>query len=316
MPEAIDAVRKAFIRLSTGGAQVPPRTGVEIKPHDGVTLFMPGYLDEPETLAVKIVSVHQRNHERNLPRINGLVLLFDPATGLPLAAMEGGHLTAVRTGAGGGLAADLLSKRDAEVAAIFGAGVQARTQALAVAAVRDIRRFLVYAPNSEHIQTMLEELQPQLPPEVELLAARSPREALREADIICAATNSSTPVFDGADLKTGAHISAVGSYQPHIQEIDAKTLVRASKIVVDSHEAAMIEAGDLLVAIHQGAIEETKIYAEIGEIAAGLKPGRETPDEITYFKSVGNAVQDAAVAQLVYQKAVEFGVGTEIDLFQ
>jgi alanine dehydrogenase len=313
MADAIDAVRKAFIQLSIGEAQVPPRASVALDAHQGLTLFMPGFLAATQSLAVKIVSVHERNHERNLPRINALVLLIDPATGLPLAMMEGGYLTAIRTGAASGVATDLLAKPDATTAAIFGAGAQARTQALAVAAVRDIRRFRVYARTQRNIHAMLAELKPQLGDEVELVAAKSPTEAIAGADIICAATSSLEPVFDGAGVQVGTHVNATGSYQPHMQEIDIKTLLRASKIVVDSREAAAMEAGDLLIAIESGALSPDKIYAEIGDIAAGLKPGRETSEEITYFKSVGNAVQDAAVAQLVYQRAIHEGIGTEID---
>ncbi|MGH8595467.1 MAG: ornithine cyclodeaminase family protein [Gammaproteobacteria bacterium] len=314
MREAIEAVKHAFIELSTGTADVPPRVALPLERHDGVTLFMPGYLGGADSLAVKIVSVHNRNTERNLPLIHGLVIVIDPATGRPLAAMEGGYLTALRTGAGSGVATDLLARRDAEVAAIIGAGVQARTQLLAVAAVRPIKRFLIYSRRAENVHALIAEMKPLLDPSVELLAAESPSQAVREADAICAATTSATPVFDGADLKPGVHVNAVGSFKPDVQEVDCETLKRASKIVVDSREAAMEEAGDLLVAIERGTIQASDIYAEIGEIAAGWKPGRERDDEITYFKSVGNAVQDASVAQAIYRQALIDNLGIEIDL--
>ncbi|MGH9902952.1 MAG: ornithine cyclodeaminase family protein, partial [Pyrinomonadaceae bacterium] len=139
--------------------------------------------------------------------------------------------------------------------------------------------------------------------------------AVRDADVVCAATTSTTPIFDGRDLRPGAHVNGVGSFTPEMQEVDFDTLRRASKIVVDSREAALAEAGDLLAAIGQGVIQESSIYAEIGEIAAGSKAGREGEDEITYFKSVGNAAQDAAAAAFVYREAVEAGVGVSFDLF-
>lgn len=312
MRDAVEILKRAFAELSTGRANVPPRIVLPQYKHDGVTLVMPGYLFDSEALAVKVVSVHNRNPARNLPLIHALVLLLDPTTGQPLAAMDGSSLTALRTGAASGVATDLLARNDAEVAAIFGAGVQARTQLLAIAAVRDIQRCWIYARHSESVQRFMAEMQPQL--SVELRAAESPAQAVREAHIICAATTSSTPVFDGADLQPGTHINAIGSYQSGMQEVDGTTLQRAAKIVIDEYAGALSEAGDLLVAMAQGAIQQADIYGELGEIAAGLKPGRETEDEITYFKSVGNAVQDAAVARAIYRQAVQAGLGTELDL--
>ncbi len=312
MRDTIEILKHAFAALSTGRAKVPPRIALPQDKHDGVTLFMPAYLLDAEALAVKIVTVHNHNPAHNLPLIHALVVLLDPATGQMLAALEGGFLTALRTGAASGVATDLLARRDAKIAAIFGAGVQARTQLLAVAAVRDLQRCWIYARHPEGVQDFIAELQPQL--SFELCAAASPAQAVREAHIICASTTSSTPVFDGADLQPGTHVNAVGSFKPNVQEIDCLTLQRAAKIVIDEYAGALSEAGDLLVAIAQGAIQQSDIYGEIGEIAAGLKPGRATEDEITYFKSVGNAVQDAAVAQAIYHQAVQEGFGTEIDL--
>ncbi len=275
---------------------------------------MPGYLSDSESLAVKVVSVHDRNAERDLPLVNAVVIVIDPATGQAVAAMEGGYLTALRTGAGSGAATDLLARQDAEVAAIIGAGAQARAQALAIAAVRQVKRIWIYSRRRERVDEMIVDIRPQLGTSIELLAADSPSQAVREALVVCAATTSSTPVFDGADLRPGAHVNGVGSYKPEMQEIDCGALRRASKIVVDSREAAMAEAGDLIIAIERGEIQPSDVYAEIGEIAAGLKPGRQDDDEITYFKSVGNAAQDAAVAQAVYQRALQEGLGVEIDL--
>lgn len=320
MPEAVEVVKRAFIQLSTGRAEVPLRIALSQPEHDGVTLFMPGYLPgyfkDSESLAVKIVSVHNRNAERSLPCVNAIVIVIDPATGQPLAAMEGGYLTALRTGAASGAATDLLARRDAEVAAIIGAGAQARAQMIAVAAVRPIRRFWIYARRRAGVEVMIAEMRPHLDPSVELLAADSPSQAVREALVVCAATTSSTPVFEGADLRPGAHVNGVGAYNPEMQEIDCVTLKRASKIVVDSRAGALAEAGDILVAIERGEIQLSDIYAEIGEIAAGLKPGRENDDEITYFKSVGNAAQDVAVAQAIYQRSLQENLGVEIDLLR
>src|SRR5262245_35550433 len=302
MREAVEVVKRAFIELSTGRADVPLRIALSQPKHDGTTLFMPGNLSDSESLAVKVVSVRDRNAERGLPLVNAVVIVIDPATGQAIAVMEGGYLTALRTGAASGAATDLLARQDAEVAAIIGAGAQARAQALAVAAVRPVNRIWIYSRRRDQVDEMIVEIRPQLGPSIELLAADSPSQAVSEALVVCAATTSSTPVFDGADLRPGAHVNGVGSYKPEMQEVDCEALRRASKIVVDSREAAMAEAGDLIIAIESGEIQPSDVYAEIGEIAAGLKPGRQDDDEITYFKSVGNAAQDAAVARAIYNE--------------
>ncbi len=313
MRDAIAIVRDAFAQLSSGRATVPLRVPVTIPKHDGVTLFMPAYLHDTDALAVKIVSVRNENPSHGLPLIHALVFVIDAATGEPLAAMDGGYLTALRTGAASGVATDLLARRDARVAAIFGAGVQARTQLLAIGTVRNLERVYVFDRTRERTESFLREMrgQPGVPNDLRL--ATSPGEAVRDADIICAATTSTRPVFSGAEVKRGAHINAIGSYTPQMQEVDEITLQRASKIVVDSRSAALAEAGDLMIAIQNGAIKESNIYAELGELA-GKKSGRESEDEITYFKSVGNAVQDAAVARAVFDRARRAHLGVEVTI--
>ncbi len=228
--------------------------------------------------------------------------------------MEGGYLTALRTGAGSGVATDLLARRDARVAAIFGAGVQGRTQLLGVAAVRNLERVYVFDAVAKQVEQFISEMRgkPGIPNDVRV--ASSPAEAVREADIICAATTSTQPVFNGADLKPGAHVNAIGAYTPQMREIDATTLKRASKIVIDHRASALAEAGDLIIAMKNGAIAPADIYGEIGEIAAGQKPGRARADEITFYKSVGNAVQDASVARAIYDAALREGLGVEVEL--
>jgi ornithine cyclodeaminase/alanine dehydrogenase-like protein (mu-crystallin family) len=314
MSEAIDFVKGAFIELSTGRAIIPLRMTVPLEEHGGSTLFMPGYLSLSDALAIKVVSVRNRNPERGLPLIHALVILIDPATGEPLAAIEGGYLTALRTGAASGLATDLLARKDAEVAAIFGAGVQARTQISAIASVRPVKRFWIYGRRRDQVEELINTVGPQLDSSIELLAALSPSHAIRDSDVVCTATTSHVPVFNGEDLKAGSHINGVGSFTPDMQEVDCLTLRRASKIVVDSRQGALSEAGDLLVAISRGQIQPSDLYAEIGEIAAGLRPGRENGSEITYFKSVGNAVQDVAIAQALYHRARINNLGLETDL--
>lgn len=313
MREAIPIVKDAFAQLSAGQANVPLRTAIRPAQHDGVALIMPGYLSGTDALAVKVVSVFPGNRARHLPTIHALVLLLNAATGDVLAAMEGGSLTALRTGAASGVATDLLAREDARIAAIFGAGAQARTQLQAVCTVRAIRRVWVYATNPERVRHFITEMQPQIGA-TELLAAHSPAQAVQDADVICTATTSHSPVFEGELLKPGVHINAVGAFTPEMQEVDFATLQRAARIVVDARESALSEAGELLMALAQGVIHSTDIYGELGEIAAGLKHGRARADEITYFKTVGNAALDVAVAQAIYQKSLQDKLGIEVPL--
>jgi len=313
MQDAIALVRDAFAQLSLNQATVPVRVSIPIQKHDGVTLFMPAHLHTSDALAIKIVSVHNQNPSKGLPLIHALVVVIDAATGKPLAAMEGGYLTALRTGAASGAATVLLARHDARVAAIFGAGVQGRTQLLAIAAVRQLERVYVFDAIPGQVEKYIADLRGQSGIPNDLRAASSAAEAVREADIICTATTSRQAVFNHADLKRGVHINAVGAYTPEMQEIPEET-VRASKLVIDHRASALAEAGDLIIAMKKGFVTESHIYAEIGEIAAGKKPGRVNDAEITFFKSVGNAVQDASVAKAIYDAAVKNNLGTEVEM--
>jgi alanine dehydrogenase len=311
MRQAVETIQKAFAQLSTGEADVPLRTGLPVPKHHGITLFMPGYLAGDDQMAVKIVSVFNDNPAKGLPLIHALVVVVDAETGAPAAVMDGTYLTALRTGAASGAATNLLARPDARRAAIFGAGVQARTQLEAVQAVRPIQEAWVYDLNRQQAENYAAEMSRALG--LEIHVASSPAEALKQADVICTATTSTRPVFDDADLKPGAHINAVGAYTPEMQEIPAETVQR-SKVVIDHQQASMAEAGDLLIPLKQGLISKGDIYAELGEIAAGLKPGRASAEEITFFKSVGVAVQDVAAANAVLQAAKKMNLGTEINL--
>jgi len=221
--------------------------------------------------------------------------------------LDGTYLTALRTGAGSGLATDLLARPDAAILGVIGAGAQALTQIEAVLTVRptigEIRIFS--RSGADSLVAQLKAIYPALT----IHAARSAPDALRNADVLVAATTSSTPVITAADVKPGAHINGIGSYTPTMQEVATDVVIRA-KIVVDSRTSCLAEAGDLLIPIRAGLLREDSIHAEIGEIAAGLKPGRTSPDEITFFKSVGNAVQDLMVAGRVVQLAEEQNLGS------
>ncbi len=314
MAQAIEAVKGAFAQLSAGRANVPLRTQLPVPRHNGVTLFMPAYLEETDSLAVKVVSVFPSNPDVGLPTIHALVLVVDAATGQSIAAMDGTYLTALRTGAASGAATDFLARRAARHVAVFGAGTQGRTQLQAVCEVREISRVWVYDPVRARVEQYVREMRGRggkVP--ADIVVADSPAEAVADADIVCTATTSTTPVFGDAHLKSGVHINGIGAYTPQMQEVDEATVARA-KIVVDSRAACLAEAGDLIIPLRKGLISAQSIHAELGEIVLGRKAGREDEREVTFFKSVGNAVQDAAVARLALQVAAEKGLGTQIEL--
>jgi len=303
MPKAIEAMKIAFSQLSAGEAAMPLRA--QVATQKGVTLLMPAYLQRSQNLGVKIVSVYGDNPSLGLPIIAATVLVLDPQTGFPKAFMDGSSLTAIRTGAGGGLAADLLARREARVVGLFGAGVQARAQLQAVLAVRSITQVNLLSRTQASAQKLAAEIAawPNAPA---VTLAETPKEVVQEADIVIGATTSKTPLFDGHDLKPGTHVTGVGSFTPDAQEIDAVTVKRA-RIVVDSREMCLLEAGDLI-------IPQAEIEAELGEIVNGLKPGRRSDAEITFFKSVGVAVQDAAAAAAVLAEAEAKGLGIVVEL--
>jgi len=308
MHETIAAIKRAFAALSDGRAHMPLRARLEVPRYEGESMFMPAYVDDTETeaLAVKVVSVFPSNKQQGLPIIHAAVLVLEANTGRPKALVEGGVLTAIRTGAASGAATDLLARPDSHVAAIFGAGVQARTQLEAICSVRPIRSVWVYSPTPARVDTFIAEMAGQGTIPTDLRAASNPQQAVAEADVICTATTAVTPVFDDNDLKTGVHINGIGSYTPAMQEVPAETVARAL-IVVDTYEAALAEAGDLIQPIQQGIIKEEDIHAEIGELVLERKQGRTHSEQITFFKSVGVAVQDAAAADLALRNAQGLG---------
>ena len=314
MHEVIEAMKHAYASLSDGKADAPLRTRLPIPPHNGLALFMPAYVqtDETEALAIKIVSIHPENPKRGLPYIHAAVLVLEAETGRAVALLEGGSLTAIRTGAGSGAAMDLLARKDSRVVAIFGAGVQGRTQLEAACTVRDIQSAWVYDANRESAEKFVADMAGRGRVPRNLRTAESPAQAARDADIICTATTSTNPVFADADVKSGAHISAIGSYTPEMQEVPAETVTRA-KVVVDSRSATLAETGDLLKPMQAGLFDESHIHAELGEIALGRKAGRVSETEITYFKSVGIAVQDAMAAQLALHNAEKMGLGQKVN---
>ncbi len=314
MPQAIQVMKDAFMRLSNNKATVPLRSQLPVPAYNGVALFMPAYIQGTDALAIKIVNVYGDNAKRGLPLIHAVVVVLEADTGRALALIEGSSLTALRTGAGCGAATDMLARQDARVGLVFGAGVQARTQLRAMCAARNLETVFVHDAIPGKAQEMIEALKtfPELPGD--LRAAENVSDAVRQADIISCATTSLKPLFDGTDVKPGTHVNAVGSFTPEARETDSNFIKRCNKIVVDAYSGALAEAGDLIQPMEEGILKESDIYGELGEITGGKKAGRTSADEITFFKSVGNAVQDAAIAHAILQQAEAMGLGLTVEL--
>jgi ornithine cyclodeaminase/alanine dehydrogenase-like protein (mu-crystallin family) len=313
MNEAIEAMKEAYASLSNGTAVVPLRTRLAIPGQNAFSLFMPAYMrsDSSEALVIKVVSLFPNNLSRGLAYIQAAVLVLESDTGRAIALLEGSSLTAIRTGAASGAAIDLLARQDSKVVAVFGAGAQGRTQLEAACVQRVIKTAYIYDPTLDKAIAFVEEMAGRNSIPRDVRVASTPREAVESADIICTATTSSMPVFEDEDIKPGTHISAIGAYTPEMQEVPVQTVARA-RIIVDSRGTVKEEAGDILQAIRAGAINEWDIHAELGEIVLGRKEGRQSNDEITLFKSVGNAVQDAAAAKLALDNARNMNLGHEV----
>jgi ornithine cyclodeaminase len=310
MSRAIEAMRSAFGQLSANKADMPLRT--RLQTDKGLLLFMPAFLRQSREIGFKLVSIWSDNWAKGLPAVSSIATAIDPDTGEPKALINGEMLTAIRTGAGGGLATDLLARPDASIVAIFGSGVQARIQLEAACTVRQIKEVRIFGRTTSSVEKFAAEVL-SWPNALRVTIADSRQEAVMGADIIIAATTSEKPVFSGRDLSLGTHVTGVGSYAPHMQEVDEETIRRA-KIVVDSLQACLAEAGDLIIALAKNVISEFDIHAELGQIVNGERPGRELQDEITFFKSVGVAVQDAAAANAVLREAEAQGLGRLVKL--
>ena len=310
MKEAIEAVKSAFVQLSSGKAQVPLRSRIDVTEED-CALFMPVYLPEQERIGLKSVTVYPENKKQGRPAIQAMVMVFNAHDGSPEAILDGELLTAMRTGAASGLATDLLAKKEANTLALFGAGVQGRWQFLAVNAVRPLKAVFVVDRDDRRAENLVKEIQ-QLFPNMRVETA-SPRQAVAAADIICTATTSLQPVFEDDWIKPGTHINGIGSFKPDIQEIPQETVQRA-RVFVDSRQACLQEAGDLLIPLKKGLISEAHVLGEIGQVAAGELKGRTDERQITFFKSVGNGVQDLATAAVAISKAKAMGLGQTIYL--
>jgi ornithine cyclodeaminase/alanine dehydrogenase-like protein (mu-crystallin family) len=308
MSAAIEAMREAFRQLSNGQVILPNRERLDAVGEHGVALVMPCYCIAQKLFSLKFTTLFHENPERDLPLIHSLIILTDGTTGEHLAVMDGASVTAIRTGAASGVATDLLARPDAAAVAVFGAGVQSRTQLEAVCCVRTIRRASVFDVNRTAADQFAAEMTQQLGLPIE--CRDTPAKTLADADIVCTATSSTTPLFEDRDLLPGTHINGVGSYRPDMAEIPAATVCRA-RVVVDHRASALEEAGDLIGPLRQGLIQQSHFSTELGEILLGRSPGRRRTSEVTFFKSVGVAIQDLYAAASVLENARRLKLGLQ-----
>ncbi|MFD5818710.1 ornithine cyclodeaminase family protein [Streptomyces sp. NPDC127038] len=310
----IDALASAMADLSAGRASMPDRVAARVADRDGFLAAMPGFLPSARVLMTKLVSLFPHNDGTPLPTHQALIVVFDPDTGEPAALLDGTAITAARTGAGSALSARLLARPDARVLAVLGTGVQARSHARAICRVRPIRQIRVAGRDPAKAAALAEELSTVL--EADVLAVSGYAEALDGADIAAATTHAVEPVIRRPWLTPGVHITSVG-FNPAGREIDDATIAGAL-VCVESRQAVLSPdfggSNDLLAPIRDGLITAGHVHAELGELVNGSKPGRTAPDQITLYKSVGVAVQDAAAAALVLAAARERSVGEDITL--
>jgi ornithine cyclodeaminase len=310
----VDGLAGGMADLSAGRASAPERIAASVPEQHAFMAAMPAYVPSVGALTCKLVSVFEGNAGGDLPTHQAVVLAFDPGTGEPTALIDGTSITALRTAAGSALSARLLAREDASVAAVLGTGVLARAHAYAIPRVRALRELRVAGRNEGRARELAAELSSGL--DVEVRACGSWAEAMEGADIVCAATHSDRPVVRREWLAPGAHVTSVG-FNPEGREVDDGTVADAL-VVVESRGAALAPfpagSNDLLEPIREGVISADHVHAEIGELILGTRPGRGSDSQITLYKSVGVAVQDAVAASLVLKAAHSLRSGRQISI--
>ncbi len=314
MPDLITAMAGALADYSSGRAQQPIRTVLEVGPAKSYYGVMPAASVDDDghgTMGAKLVTVYHANHDKGLPSHLATIILMDPTTGGLVALLDGRYITEARTAAVSAVSVDRLARPDARVVAILGSGVQARSHLHAIRHVRDLRAVRVWSPHADHRDRFAREMTAECG--VPVWSADDAASAVRDADIVVLTTASPTPVVSTSDIAPGTHICAVGACRPTQREMPGP-LVAGSRLFVDSREAALVEAGDIVLPISEGLFSERHIAGELGEVVQGHCDGRRRADEITIFKSLGMAVEDVVAARLAYDRAVTAGLGKEFSL--
>lgn len=309
MSVAIEASKRAFAALAEGRAAAVPRGALSVGEASETLLLMGAHL-RGAGISGKVAAIFPGNRARAEPTTNALVMLFDEHDGRPVALGDGAVLTAIRTGAVSGAATDLLARPDVRRAAVIGCGVQAEYQLLGIDSVRELDKIAVASRHHARVDAFVERLQPRV--RARLVAVERPDDAVAGADVVCTATSSTVPVFNGRRLRPGTHVNGVGSFRLDMREVDTATVAR-SRVVVDTREGAVTEAGELVEAERAG-VTQREAWIEFGDVVRGAVAGRTSDDDITFFKSVGHAVQDVAALNAALIEARRLGLGKQIDL--
>jgi alanine dehydrogenase len=315
MKEVIEAVELAFKEKGLKRVQMPSKLYLFYTKYNGDLRVMPSYLESLDVSAVKIVNVHPNNKANyGLPTIMAIIALINPRSGFPIALMAGTWITAMRTGAAGGIAAKYLARKDSSIVALIGAGAQARTQLMALIEVyKKLKEVRVWSRSEKTKNEFIAEAKLKHSEKIEkIFSTNTAEEAVKGSDIIVTTTPSRNPIVMNDWIDKGMHINCIGADAPGKQELDPAILKR-SKIVIDDWDQAS-HSGEINVPLAKGIISKKDIWAEIGEICAGLKQGRMDNEEITIFSSTGLAIQDAVTAELAYKKALEKHIGKFIEL--
>ena len=308
MPDCIGVIERAFADYANGKTDIPPRIKLH-GPSAGDGYFMPGSVNaDLPAFGIKIVTEFSSNNTIGLPSIYGLIVLLDTMTGQPLAIMDGRYITNTRTGAASAVAAKYLAREDAQSAGVLGFGEQAFAQLMAISAVRRLNNVRIYSPSAAEKTNRAKLFSETIGVPVEI--ALNAEAACTDADIIILATNHTGEVIDGDWVKPGAFVNAVGFHTRTRAELDSKTLSKADVIVCDERAAAVKESGDIIAALAGGVIDADQLV-NLGDIVIAREKGRTHPEQITVYRSLGNAFQDLAAASYVYHQAVSRGIGTE-----
>ena len=312
VPACIEAMRAAMMATSERQCVLPLRQFMPIPGRPGKLGLMPGYLGgDADVFGVKIVSKYERLPGDPHGTHVGAVMLFDASTGLPLALLEGGSLTAIRTAAVTALATAALARPDAQVLAVFGTGEEAWHHVRSLLPTRPFSQLLIWGRSIERAHALVGRLN--LPAHVVARVVPSAADAIAAADVACTVTSAKTPFLQGAWLQPGLHLNLVGSAIPTTAEVDDATVARG-RFYVDFIDAARAQAGELLNAIRSGAVGADHIVGELGEVLSGRKPGRRDANEITIYKSLGVTTQDLAAARCALREALARGIGRDVEL--
>jgi ornithine cyclodeaminase/alanine dehydrogenase-like protein (mu-crystallin family) len=310
MDRAVPLMRETMSAHGRGQVFQPPRLVIEPPGLAGSVMLKPGLVEGPNGgFGLKALTIFPENRTRGLETIQAFVALLDPETGVPQAIVEGGTVTEIRTAAVSGVATDVLARTDAGDLAILGAGAQARGHLLAMDAVRKLRRVRVWNRAPQRAEEFVA-WAAAAGFDVEVCA--EVRDAVRGADLVCTVTAATEPVLLSAWVDDGAHVNAVGAYRADMRELDARLVKRAAVFAVDSRQGALADAGDLVLAIRDGAVPDDFDPPELGEVLVGSRPGRPDDGAVTVFESLGLAIQDVAAAAAIEGYAAENGIGTEI----